>query len=194
GPRQRLLRLSETTIGVLGLGRIGRSYASAVRPLVHRVVAYDPVADPPPGVEPMSLEKVLAQATVLSLHLPLIQKTRHLLDRERLGTMPAGSFLVNVSRGGLIDSEALVEALDAGHLSGAALDVLDQEPPRPDDPLIAHPRTLVTPHAAYLSSASARDYVVTQAQNVVSFFAEQAVHRGSATTSSASPIRQETSP
>ncbi|RLV57419.1 C-terminal binding protein [Aeromicrobium phragmitis] len=193
GSRERLHRLSEVTVGVLGLGRIGRAYASAVRPLVDRVVAYDPLASPPPGVEAMSLDEVVAAATVLSLHLPLTEKTRHLLDRDRLGAMPAGSFVVNVARGALIDSEALREALDSGHITAAALDVLEHEPPRPNDPLVAHPRTVVTPHAAYLSPASARDYVVLQARNVVTFFAERANHEHDTASFSASPTRQETS-
>ncbi|ACY96049.1 C-terminal binding protein [Thermomonospora curvata] len=167
GTRHDLRRLSEVTVGVVGLGRIGRRYAEYVRPLVGRIVGYDPAVTAMHGVQWLALDELLACSDVVSLHLPLTAETRGLLDARRLGLMREGASLVNVSRAGLIDHRALVRCLDEGRLSGAALDVLPQEPPEPGDPILAHPRVLLTPHAAYLSAASSRDYVLQQAENVV---------------------------
>ncbi|HEY8482501.1 MAG TPA: C-terminal binding protein [Spirillospora sp.] len=166
GTRHELRRLSEVTVGVVGLGRIGRRYAGFVRPLVGRVLGHDPAVSAVPGVELTDLDDLLARSDVVSLHLPLSDATRGLLDARRLGLMREGAALVNVSRAGLVDHRALLRLLDEGRLSGAALDVLPREPPEPDDPLVGHPRVLVTPHAAYLSAASSVDYVLEQARNV----------------------------
>lgn len=167
GTRQDLRRPSETTVGVLGLGRIGRHFAGLVKPVVGRVVGYDPFQSAPEGIDQLELDEVLRTADVVSLHVPLATDTVQLLDRDRLKVLRQGAFIVNVSRGGLIDHESLLELLDSGHIGGAALDVFPQEPPLPGDRLIDHPRILLSPHAAYLSAASARDYVLQQAQNVV---------------------------
>jgi D-3-phosphoglycerate dehydrogenase len=167
GTRHHPLRLSELTVGVLGLGRIGRRYVDLVRPMVREVIAHDPHAALPDGVTGGSVADVLERSDVVSLHLPLTAESRHLLDAAAIARMRAGALLVNVSRGALVDPVALRAALDSGHLAGAALDVLPDEPPASGDPLVQHPRTLVTPHAAYLSEASGRDYVLTQARNVI---------------------------
>lgn len=167
GTRHEPLRLSELTVGVLGLGRIGQRYVELVRPMVREVVAHDPHAPAPDGVASGTVSEVLERSDVVSLHLPLTPETRHLLDAEAIAGMRRGALLVNVSRGALVDPVALRDALDSGHLAGAALDVLPVEPPAADDPLVHHPRTLVTPHAAYLSGASSRDYVLIQARNVI---------------------------
>ena len=166
GTRHRLRRLSEVTVGVVGLGRIGRRYADQIAPLVGRVVGHDPMATTA-DLELLPLEELLRVSDAVSLHLPLTPRTRHLFDEHRLGLLPDGAVLVNVSRGALIDADALVKHLDSGHLAAAALDVLAHEPPSLDEPLLRHPRTLLSPHAAYLSEASARDYVLHQAANVV---------------------------
>ncbi len=167
GNDEVLRRPCDVTVGIIGLGRIGTRFAELVRPMVRRVVGFDPFLLPPATTEVLNLDGLLAVSDVLSLHVPLSQDTAHLLNRERLRRLPAGAFVVNASRAGLVDHEALRELLDSGHLAGAALDVLPQEPPRPDDPLVAHPRTLLTPHAAYLSDQAARNYVLQQAENVV---------------------------
>ncbi len=172
GSGHRLLRPSELTVGVLGLGRIGASYARMVAPLVDRVVGYDPVAEAAGGVDQLSLEGVLATSDLISLHLPSTDATRGMFDSALLARMRPGALLVNVSRGDLVVPEALLAALDDGRIGGAALDVLPQEPPSRGDALVAHPRTLVTPHVAYLSAASARDYVVQQAQAVLDHFGQ----------------------
>jgi phosphoglycerate dehydrogenase-like enzyme len=165
-----LRRPSDTTLGILGLGRIGRRVAGLAQGTYGRVAGYDPVADGwPEGVERLGLEEVLAVSDVVSLHLPLSAETEHLLDATALAGMRPGAHVVNVSRGALIDAAALLEALDSGRLGGAALDVLAVEPPDPADPLLHHPRVLVTPHAAYYSDRAARAYVVDQARNAVAW-------------------------
>ena len=167
-----LLRPSATTLGVLGMGRIGRRLASLGQATYGHVIAHDPLLGSdawPPGVERVARDAVLERADVVSLHLPLVPETRHAIDAAALARMRPGAFLVNVSRGAVLEPRALLEALDSGQLGGAALDVLEVEPPAAGDPLVRHPRTLVTPHYAYYSSASAREYVLDQARNVVAW-------------------------
>lgn len=170
GTTERLQRPSELTVGVIGLGRIGARYAEMIRPLVGTVVGHDPGCPAPTGVTRTSLADLLSMSDLISLHLPSTEQTRGLLDASRLASTRRGALLVNVSRGDLVVTEALLEALDSGQLGGAALDVLPDEPPATGDRLVHHPRTLVTPHAAYLSAASARDYVLQQAQAVIDHF------------------------
>lgn len=169
-------RMSETTLGIVGLGKIGRELARLAGPLFGKVVGYDPMLPDTPeiqadlerlGVTRTSLEEVRAAGDVLSLHLPLTPETEHMINAEFIAAMPQGAILVNVSRGALIDNEALVSALNAGHLAGAALDVLEQEPPREDHPLVGRDDVVLTPHIAYFSSRTEIEYVRIQAQNAV---------------------------
>lgn len=173
-------RLSEQTLGLVGLGRIGREFARLAGPLFGRVVGYDPMLPDTSevsadlaalGVSRASLEDVRAASDVLSLHLPLTAETTGMVDAGFLAAMPAGSLLVNVSRGGLVDSAALAAALDAGHLAGAALDVLEDEPPAAGHPLLGRDDVVLTPHIAYFSRRTEIEYVRIQAQNAVTTFA-----------------------
>jgi D-3-phosphoglycerate dehydrogenase len=170
-------RLSELTLGIVGLGRIGREFARIAGPLFGRVLGYDPLLPETAattaelsalGVERTSLDEVRRSSHALSLHVPLTPETERLVDAAFLAEMPAGSFLLNVSRGGLIDNEAVVGALDSGRLAGAALDVLDQEPPAPGHPLVGRDDVVLTPHIAYFSRFTEGEYVRVQAQNAVS--------------------------
>ncbi|GAA1325571.1 C-terminal binding protein [Leucobacter albus] len=167
GAADALARPSALTVGVLGLGRIGRRFAGLAAPIFGEVVGYDPADFAVPGLERLGLEAVLRRADVLSLHLPLLPETSRLLDAQRLALLPAGARIVNVARGALIDKAALLDALDSGRLAGAALDVLEVEPPDPGDALLRHPRVLASPHVAFLSPQSEIDYVVHQAENVI---------------------------
>jgi D-3-phosphoglycerate dehydrogenase len=173
-------RLSELTLGIVGLGRIGRAFARVAGPLFGRVVGYDPMLPDTAstadelaalGIERTSLEEVRRRSDALSLHLPLTPETERMVDAAFLDEMPAGALLVNVSRGGLVDNAALVAALDSGRLSAAALDVLDQEPPGPQHPLVGRDDVVLTPHIAYYSRRTEIDYVRIQAQNAVSALA-----------------------
>lgn len=166
-----LRRLSELTVGVVGLGRIGSTFTTMVAPLVREVVGHDPAGVAVAGVQTCGLDEVFARADIVSLHLPLTESTHGLVDARRLALMRPGGLLLNVSRGGLLDEAAVLEALDTGHLAGAGLDVLVEEPPRPGHPLVSHPRVIVTPHAAYLSQATVRAYVEVQARNVAAVLA-----------------------
>lgn len=170
GPLPR--RLSDITLGLVGLGRIGTAFAQLAAGQVAGVIAYDPFVptdQAPHGVRRGSLAEVVSGADVLSLHLPLTPDNHHLVDAELLADMKPGAFLVNVSRGALVDSSALVRALRTGHLAGAALDVLESEPPAADDPLLQLPNLLLTPHIGYLSGSSARAYIDSQVANVVTW-------------------------
>ena len=173
-------RLSETTLGIIGLGKIGRELVRLARPLFGEVIGYDPMLPDTPevrteltdlGVRRTELAEVRSAADVLSLHLPLTPQTERMVDAEFLATMPAGSVLVNVSRGGLVDHAALAEALDTGHLAGAALDVLDQEPPSADHPMLGREDVVLTPHIAYFSARTEIEYVRIQAQNAATLLA-----------------------
>lgn len=168
-----LRRIGGLTLGIVGVGRIGRRMAEYARPLFGRIVGFDPnVATEawPDGIRRVSLDELVAAADVVSLHLPLDATTAGLFDEARIAAMRPGSWLVNAARGGLVDVPALIEALDRGHLDGAALDVLPTEPPAPDDPALRHPRILLSPHAAFYSNDSAADYVRIQAENVLAWW------------------------
>jgi D-3-phosphoglycerate dehydrogenase len=146
--------LSTCVLGLVGVGRIGGEVIRLLGPYFGRVIAHDPARTPPAGVEAVGLEELFARSDVVSLHCPLTPETRGLVDAARLGSMKRGAFLVNVSRGGLVDTGALAEALRAGTITGAALDVLPLEPPHADDPLLGAPNLLLTNHAAWYSEAA----------------------------------------
>lgn len=145
--------LSTSTLALIGIGRIGRETIRLMAPFFERVVAYDPFATPMEGVELVGLEEALTQADVVSLHCPLTPETHHLINAETLGLMKATAYLVNVSRGGLVDTTALSAALTSDHLAGAALDVLEHEPPQ-GDPILVAPRVTLTNHLAWYSEQS----------------------------------------
>jgi phosphoglycerate dehydrogenase-like enzyme len=143
--RSEAVELAGRTLGLVGYGRIGRRVAAVAEALGMRVLVYDPFA-PVDRERAGSLDELLAASPVVSLHLPLTPDTRHLLDRRRLGLLPEGAIVVNCARGGLIDTDALLAAVDGGPVAFAALDVTDPEPLPVGHPLLDHPRVLVTPH------------------------------------------------
>lgn len=148
--------LEESTLGVLGTGRIGRALIARLSPFVSRVVAFDAMPDLSlAGVEWCDApEQVFAQADLISLHLPLTPQTRHIVDAEMIARMPQDAVLVNVSRGGLVDEAALAAALRSGRLGGAALDVFEDEPLTGDSPMRSAPNAVLTPHIAWYSEES----------------------------------------
>jgi phosphoglycerate dehydrogenase-like enzyme len=139
--------LTGRTVGIVGFGHVGRDLAGLLGAFSCRILAYDvmPLTNLPSRVEQVSLDSLLRSSEIVTLHTVLSDDTRNLLDRERLGVMPAGSFVVNTSRGGLVDEDALYDALSSGHLAGAALDVFSSEPPG-DHPLLGLDQVIVTPH------------------------------------------------
>lgn len=156
-----LARLRGTRLGVIGFGRIGRAVAQRALALGMEVWATDPVVAPKEisasGVRPAALDELLASCTAVTLHVPLTEHTRGLISERKLALMGRGSFLVNTARCGLVDADALLAALDRGHLGGAAVDVIPVEPPTPQHPAPRHPRLIVTPHAAWYSPDSERE-------------------------------------
>ena len=156
--------LQGKTLGVVGLGRIGQAVAARARAFEMKVVAHDPYLDAAVGrrldIELLPLDELLARCDAVTLHLPLSDGTRNLIDADRLAKMRPGALLVNCARGGVVDDAALLAALEEGRLAGAALDVFAQEPPV-DLALAAHPRVVATPHIG-AQTREAQERVATQ--------------------------------
>jgi D-3-phosphoglycerate dehydrogenase / 2-oxoglutarate reductase len=145
-------------LGLVGFGNIARALAVRARPLGLAIAAHDPLVEPEVfaafDVQPVPLERLLETSDFVSLHTPLLPATRRLIDAAALARMQPGAWLINVSRGGVIDQAALVEALQAGRLAGAALDVFEDEPLPAGSPLLGLPDVILTPHVAWYSDAS----------------------------------------
>lgn len=175
------VRLSEKTLGIVGLGKIGRKLAELARPLFGRVIGYDPLLPDTDevaemladlGIERTGLDEVRAASDVLSLHVPLTPETERMVDAAFIDGMREGAVVINVSRGALIDADALAQAVRSGRLAGAGLDVLAVEPPPADDPLLGVDGIVITPHVAYYSERTDAEYVRIQAQNAVSLMTD----------------------
>lgn len=149
-PRYSGLSLEGKTIGILGLGAIGKQLARRLAGFDCRILAHDPFADAAFArdnhVELAELNKVVEQADFISLHLPLLPETRGMVNDAFLNRMKKGAFLINTARGEVVDEEALLRALQSGHLKGAGLDAFAVEPPDPQNPLLAMPQVIATPH------------------------------------------------
>jgi D-3-phosphoglycerate dehydrogenase len=147
-------RLSRLALGIVGMGKIGRMVAQRMAPFGFRILGYDPYLSDEQiralGAEPAALDQLLAEADLVSLHVPLTPATRNLIDAAKLRMMKPSAALVNTSRGPIVDEAALIDALQEGRLFGAALDVTEQEPPAADNPLlqIDPQRVVLTPHFA----------------------------------------------
>ncbi|SDR61622.1 2-hydroxyacid dehydrogenase [Paraburkholderia tuberum] len=139
------------TVGLVGYGAVSQRLAPVLRALGAVVKYFSVDAHNDPGATD-SLDALLAQSDIVSLHLPLTPKTEHMVDASFLGRMRAGSLLINTARGGLVDEPALLEALQSGHLRGAGLDVLEQEPIKASNPLLTLDSVVVTPHLAWFTA------------------------------------------
>ncbi len=152
------LEMQGLRLGLVGLGRIGSRVAAIASAIGMDVAAFDPFIDPATarsaGISIAdSLEELLSTRDVISLHMPLTQETRHIMNSERFGLMKKGAIFINAARGGLVDESALLSALRCGHLRGAGLDVFDPEPPSADHPLLHRDDVIVTPHVAGVTVA-----------------------------------------
>ena len=145
--------LSQLQVGVVGLGRIGAQVAAMWSSVGAKVHGYDPYVTASP-VTLTDLPTVFEQSDVISLHLPLAENTRHLMGRDELARVRRGAIVINVSRGGLIDEDALAEALTSGQVGGAGIDTFSEEPLPATSALRAAPRTILTPHIAWRSDRS----------------------------------------
>lgn len=157
-PRYSGLSLEGKTVGILGLGAIGRQLVRRLQGFDCRIIAHEPIVDAAAanslGVELLSMREVIGQADFLSLHVPLLPETRGLVNAEFLSQMKPGSFLINTARGEVIDEGALLGALRSGHLRGAGLDTFAQEPPHPDNPLLRLPQVVATPHLGAMTDGA----------------------------------------
>ena len=169
-----LVELDGLTMGVVGLGRIGRTVARLAMQFGMRVLAHDvnPPADVPPGVwMTTDLGRIFRDADVVTLHCPLTPDTERLVSAERLALMKPTAYLINTSRGPLVDEPALAEALRSGRLAGAGLDVLSHEPPPADHPLFDAPNCYITPHIAWATQSARRRLLDAAVANVRAFLA-----------------------
>lgn len=170
-------RLRDQTLGIVGLGRIGRMLGPKAKGFGMHVVAYDPYVDAETmasvGVEKLELDDLLARADAVSLHCALTPETQHLLGREQLRKMKPSAYLVNAARGGLVDQSALCDAIAAGEIAGAALDVVDPEPIDPDDPLLGLDTVIVTPHSAHASVPAFTTLGLRPGEEVIRVFSGQ---------------------
>lgn len=170
GPMQRP---NTMTLGIVGLGQIGREVARLAQPCFRQVLGYDPYLPAsaiPAYIQRMELEALFQQSHAVSIHTPLTAETHHLVNRNLLAQMQRGSYLVNNARGSVVEIDALLTVLDSGHLAGAAIDVLPQEPPPSDHPLRHHPRVLLTPHAAFYSLEAEEGWRRKSMMNVVTWY------------------------
>jgi glycerate dehydrogenase len=167
-----LVELAGLTFGVVGHGRIGDAVARIARAFGMEVLSHRRQAQP----GDVDLDTLLAQSDVVSLHCPLTPHTLGLLNAERLARLRPGALLLNTARGALVEEEALVDALQIGHLGGAALDVLCVEPPGPDHPLLRAPRCVITPHVAWASRAARHRLIEATATNVEALLAGSPIH------------------
>lgn len=165
-----VLPTSSLTLGLLGLGRMGSGVAHVANALGLDVIGYDPkLPAAPERVEMVALDTLFEDSDILVLACPVNADTKRMVNAERLAMMKSGSYLVNTARGRLIDEDALLEALNSGHLAAAALDVLEQEPPPADHPLLNHPNVIVTPHVGYHSEESQYELKVYAARNITHY-------------------------
>lgn len=163
-----ITRLAGRTVGILGCGRIGSSVARKLTGFDVHLRGCDPYLTAfPPGVMPVSFERLLEESDYLTIHCPLTAETRQLLDASALARMPTTGVLINTARGGIVDTAALIEALQAGELAGAGLDVLETEPLDPASPLRQMEQVIVTPHAAWYSEEARSDLKRRAAEEAV---------------------------
>lgn len=179
----RYFRFEETgpelracTVGLVGLGAVGLRVAELLTAFGSRVIGHDPFADEGAarerGIEPMSLPELLAASDVVSVHARLSQDTRRMFDAQAFAAMRRGAFFVNTARGELVDEHALSDALESGHLRGAALDVFDPEPPDPDNEIVRLSNVVATPHLAGSSRQVALESVQRVAGEVANFLVD----------------------
>ena len=163
-------RLRGQTLGLIGFGKIAKSLASKVQPLGMKVLVYDPYLEPAAiashGAEAVSFERLLVDADAVSIHVPLSPETRNMIGPRELARMKPTAFLINTSRGGIVDEQALAVALREGRLDGAALDVLSVEPPPADHPLRQFSNMIFTPHLAFYSRESVIELQTKAAEEV----------------------------
>lgn len=175
--------LAGMRLGLVGAGAIARSVIHIVQGMGLKVAVYDPYAPTSTiealGATPVArLEDLLAQSDIVSLHCPLTEDNAHLINAQALALMPAGSYIINTSRGGLIDEAALLQALESGQIAGAGLDTFEQEPPAERNPLASSNRVILTPHVAGVTEEAGTRVGVLAVSGIVDFLAGKALPEG----------------
>ncbi|MDP7262117.1 MAG: C-terminal binding protein, partial [Dehalococcoidia bacterium] len=167
---QPMHRTRGATLGIVGFGRIGRSLAAKAVGFGMNILTYDPLLDAGSDVDAASavtLDELLKQSDFVSLHAPLIPATENMISTSELARMKSGSIIVNCSRGGLIDEDALAASLASGHIAGAGLDVVEPTPPEPSSVLLKQDNVIITPHTAFFSQASTLELERRTAQEAI---------------------------
>jgi glycerate dehydrogenase len=174
-----LVELAGKTIGIIGLGQIGRRVAEIALAFELRVIAADAVRSSVPNwpkFQWCEVDQLMARADILSLHCPLLPQTQGIINAKSLALMKPSAFLINPSRGGLVVEQDLADALNNGRLAGAAVDVLSNEPPSPDNPLLRAKNCIVTPHIAWASKEARTRLLNTAVANVRAFLEDEPVN------------------
>ena len=171
-----MVELAGLTMGIVGYGAIGKGVARVARAFGMNVVVYTRTPGNDDGVIYVDLETVFAQSDVVSLHCPLTPETEGLVNKDRLRWMKDTAFLINTSRGPVVDEPALAEALNAGTIAGAAIDVLSTEPPPADNALLAASNCIITPHIAWATLAARKRLMDTVVANVRAWMEGRAVN------------------
>jgi D-3-phosphoglycerate dehydrogenase len=154
-------------LGLIGCGRIGLEVTKRISSFGVRVIAFDPYLDKAPeGIELKGLDEVLKDSDILSIHCPLTASTHHLISENAFQKMTKKPLLINTSRGAIVDDDALVRALGEGRISGAGLDVLEKEPPDPQNPLLGMGNVILSPHVSFYSEESIKELKHRTAENV----------------------------
>ncbi len=167
------MEILDKTLGVIGLGNIGKIVADRAKGLKMRVVGYDPYISPDDaarlGVELVSLEELFQKADVITVHTPLTPETKDLINKENIDKMKDGVYIINCARGGIVNEADLIEAIESGKVAGAALDVYPKEPPDPESPVLKNERIICTPHLG-ASTLEAQEKVALQiAEQIVDY-------------------------
>ncbi len=164
-----LVELAGLTMGIVGFGRIGRETAKLARAFGMKVIYYDVSPVSSSEARPVDRDTLFPDSDVVSLHCPLTQANREFVNKQRLEMMKPSAFLINTSRGPLVDEAALAEALNAGRIAGAGLDVLCEEPPRADNPLLSARNCYITPHIAWATRSARQRLMEIAIANVRAF-------------------------
>jgi D-3-phosphoglycerate dehydrogenase len=167
----RGIDLSGKTLGIIGLGKIGRAVARRAFSFGMKISAYDPYVSAEDSIklniEPVPMGELLSKSDFVTIHAPLTNETRYLIGQNELAAMRSTSFLINTSRGSLVDTKALAKALKEGAIAGAALDVFPREPPSPNDELLDLNNIILTPHIAWYTAEAVRRLEMTAVENTI---------------------------
>ncbi len=176
-----IFRLSDCTVGICGVGRIGSEFAKRVAALGCKVIAYDIDEKNenrkfPDFVEFVEFDEMIKRSDIISIHCPLNEQTYHMFGKEQFSQMKNSAYIVNVARGGIIDEEALLWALENGEIAGAGLDVVEKETEACESPLLKFDNFLISPHTAWYSEQSSKDLKRKAAEEGLRFLKGEAVH------------------